>query len=159
MVIYAAAEQFAKQSECELQQIPLTDTVEPRPDLLWESLFFALHLMDRWTLSRLGFAGRELSMGGVQSKLRERGDEEFINRLRDGFNAFQLEYEQFEKLLPAEGEHLKGTLCWEFSKNVCAQFSPDNLGSLVFLATYAAETVVFLYKCCDDLCANESLPA
>lgn len=150
-VIHAAAEQFARATECQLQRIPLSDAVEPRPDLLWESLLFAWHLMDRWALARLGFAGRKMAMEGIQSTLRERSDDEFVERLRGGFNAFQHEYEPFQSLLAGKGENLKGTLCWEFAKRICGQFSPDDLGSLILVSPYAANTAVFVFKCCDDI--------
>jgi hypothetical protein len=154
MIVGATADQLAKPIECELRGVPFTTDIEPRDELQWDATIFALHVLDRWALSRLGFAGRELAVGGVQASITEQLDAAAEKSVRDGFNEVQRRYGEYSALLPRKGDNLKGTFCWEFAKGLVSTFAPDHLGKLPIFAIATADAALFLFKCCDQLSAN-----
>jgi hypothetical protein len=107
-----------------------------------EILVFYMHFIDRTALAELGSVRRE-SFGDhfVNSVVREllRGaseitsSDEFFPMLRETYRNRQAEYAGYPQLIPEEGEPLKGTLFWEFSKVLYSFFDDMNPANLVFL--------------------------
>lgn len=151
MVVGATADMLAKSIECELRGIPPTEEIDARDSVQWEATMFALNVLDRWSLSRLGFAGRELVMRGVQAAFTEKLKEETAEAARLGYNECQATYENYAKLFADDGEPLKGTFCWEFAKGLLGKLAPDRLEKLPIFAVATASATVLLFKSCDQI--------
>jgi hypothetical protein len=108
--------------------------------LLLRCLLYTVHLTDRFALAQLGFAGREQFMGALLAELVKNGGADLI---RPEYNNFQREFGQYGKFLPDGDAGYGGTLCWEFTKAIVAEFCPTS-AQIIPLLTYEASTHVTL---------------
>src|SRR5208337_5000278 len=96
------------------------------PDLQMETLIFGLHCLDRAVFARCGAAYRATFMdsafatasGAFAAVLPDRIRDHFLDHFKTRCHTRQLEYGEM-KLLPGDGEGLKGVLSYEFGKRVC----------------------------------------
>lgn len=116
---------------------------EPRPEVLWKCLLFVLHLTDRVAFASLPSASREFFMSSILSILAKTIDEK---HLRSEYNAAQQTYSTFKDLLPKKGEGTRGTLFWEFGKNICLEHADTNPAVMTMLSLCAADTFIALGK-------------
>ena len=96
------------------------------PDLQMETLIFGLHCLDRAVFANHGAAYRAAIMDSAFATaseafvavLPDRIRDHFLDHFKDRCNTRQLEYGEM-KLLPGDGEGLKGVLSYEFGKRIC----------------------------------------
>lgn len=150
-VIEAASDLFARSVECDLRGIALTDAVEPRAELEAESLVLALHLVARWAGSRLGPAGRESAMSGIEAAVAQRVADGADERKRGQFDRTRRNYARFSNAHEEEGGISKDTLCWEVGKHVVAEFAPENPLRVSTFSLSAVRALAFVYKSCDEI--------
>ena len=114
---------------------------ESAPQFIIEVMVFYMHLIDREAFAYLGAAKREtFSARFVETVLKEStagltsvSPDAFGRTLRDTYNRRQMQYAKYKFLVPEEGEPLKDTLYWEFSKILFAFLDDSNPGTLVSL--------------------------
>jgi hypothetical protein len=91
-----------------------------------ETLIFGLHCLDRAVFAHHGAAYRAAFMDtalatasdAFATVLPDRLRDHFLDHFKDRYNTRQLEYGEM-KLMPGDGEGLKGVLSWEFGKRIC----------------------------------------
>jgi hypothetical protein len=96
------------------------------PDLQMETLIFGLHCLDRAVFAHYGAAYRAAFMDcafdtaseAFSAVLPDHLRDHFLDHFKDRCNTRQLEYGEM-KLLPGDGEGLKGVLSYEFGKRIC----------------------------------------
>lgn len=150
-VVSATVRQFGKPAECALRDIPFDESIDVRTEVQWAGTVLALLLLDRWSLSRLGYAGRELAMGGLQRLIADRSESTFTSDLSDSFNIAQARSGRFETLLPAEGNNFDGTFCGEFARDVVRDICPERESLTPFFANCTAHTAGWLFSAADAI--------
>src|SRR5438093_776752 len=91
-----AARALAEQIERELRRDE-SWSEEPRPEILWTSLGFVLHLTDRIAFARLSSNTRDVFMSTLLTTLASGGGED---ELRAEYRTAQRKYSPFKELLP-----------------------------------------------------------
>jgi hypothetical protein len=97
---------------------------------------------------RFGPAGREVFgdrffLAVLKEFLRETSRElrtdALGKALRDTYSRRQIEYTEYEVLIPKKNDPLKGTLYWEFSKILLSFMNDTNPATLMFLNLLVAD--------------------
>jgi hypothetical protein len=159
LVIEAASDLFARAVECDLRGIAQTDAVEPRAELEAESLVLALHLVARWAGSRLGPAGRERVMSGIEASVAKRVADFADERKRGQFDRTRRNYGRFSNAHEEEGGISKDTLCWEVGKHVVTEFAPEYPLRASSFSQCAVRALSLVYKRCDEISGSHGLGA
>jgi hypothetical protein len=150
-VMSAAVGHFSRPAECALRDVPFDESVVVRTELQWAGTVLALLLLDRWSLSRLGHAGRELAMGGLQQLIADRSEEAFASDLSKSFNIAQARSGRWEVLLPVEGDTFDGTFCGEFARDVVRDICPERETLTLFFTYCTAHTAGWIFKAADGM--------
>jgi len=119
-------------------QSPLRITL---PDLQMETLIFGLHCLDRALFARYGAAYRSAFMDyafataceAFTAALPDYVRDRFLESFKDHCYIRQREYGEM-KLLPGDGEGLKGVLSYEYGKRICFDagvYDPDVVSVMV----------------------------
>ena len=104
-------------------------------EVLFETVLFLMHVADRAAFFSLEEEKRGVFTDSVLLEIRERfsrtlsGGVEaaaFRDSFVDAYNARQVEYTQYQKLVPAGSEGSAGTLFWEFSEKIARTISPEH---------------------------------
>ncbi|MFI5243882.1 MAG: hypothetical protein ACHQQR_01570 [Gemmatimonadales bacterium] len=151
LVIDAASDLFARSVECDLRGIAPTDAVEPRAELEAESLVLALHLVARWAGSRLGPAGREGVMSGIEAAVAKRVADDVDERVRGQFDRTRRNFGRFSNAHEESGGLSKDTLCFEVGKHVVTEFAPEYPLRASAYSQCAVKALSLVYKHCDEI--------
>jgi hypothetical protein len=94
---------------------------------LQAALFF-LHLLDRVAFERFGPFQRRQFMDAVLEGIANIAPPGDLPResLRERYNTAQVRWSAFPKLVPNGGDTWKGTLCWEFAKEMGLKYGGAN---------------------------------
>ena len=125
----------------------ISTTGEEAPsELLFEALFFCLHLIDRISFGILGSEQRDIFVDGLLFTLATGFSRTGVDveAIRQAYNERHSEYGRYKRLLGGKGESLSGTLCWEFAKRLAADAGVRNPVTIDVLAIGAAECVITL---------------
>ena len=121
-----------------------------------ELYVFYFHMLDRLAFLHLGEEGREIFANRlievvthslILTKNNEWSDLDFAAEMQSTYNQRQLEYANYKELIPPKDKPLKGTLIWEFSKNLFELLVSSNPAILGLLSLIVSDcTITFLTK-------------
>lgn len=134
-------------------------------DLQMETLIFALHCLDRAVLAHCGAAYRSAFMdtafasacGAFAVALPNHARDQFIKSFKHHWHTRQREYGEM-KLLPSEGEALKGVLAYEYAKRICFDAGVHDPAVVLAMVEGANDIFSMANKIAQTLQAADSSP-
>lgn len=133
----------------------LGDESEPESDVemlqyILDSLFLALHLIDRLIFAELGAGNRNLFMDSLLPEIAEGMVKAGVNvqTFRQSYNEAQVEFSKYPTLL---SEPPKGSLFWEWGKRIAMKHKEATAADIVFFATNGADYLVALSEALRDI--------
>ena len=128
-----------KHAAAMLQLVHPTDFGKRNWDVLLpaytEVVAFGLHFTSRMALGELGLQRRTIFMDAFLSIVERHTPPELEGRLQPLFNRRDPEYGAYKKIYAENDEPMRGTLMWEFARNMTPTLDPITLVHICFIGT------------------------
>lgn len=115
---------------------------ETKDEVLCELIMLYLHLVDRISFQQLGPDKRDEFMDQLFTMVNmivakeinnNKHTPHLISYLEDNYEDRQLEYSNYKRLFSEKASDSKGTLIWEFSKNIASKISKKDDISVIMI--------------------------
>ncbi len=130
------------------KQVRIDDDLNQNEAIYFETLFFALNVLDSLVFQFLGDNKRNIFMDSIFQTICD--GLSIANKLSEidfisGLNKSQDEYGKFKLLCPEkDSKTLKDTFCWEFAKKIVTEHGDGNPASITMIHLRALNLIINL---------------